>query len=143
MTDRPLHLRGSVAPPVKGAFISAMSLALTAGSVSYGNTLADHVRHVHHASMTPQDQDFLTARIDSKVAELKGDIRLNTQGIADLREHFADLSARMVSVPVDLAVVKTKVEALPGKAFVVTSAVGAVTGLTALLALLQKLGVVH
>ena len=44
---------------------------------------------------------------------------------------------------VDLATLTERVAHLPGKGFVVTSAVGAITAVTTLLILLQKIGVLH
>lgn len=93
--------------------------------------------------MTPQDQQLIEARLDVKVADIKGDVRLNTQGFAELRARFDEFAAKMATVPVDLAIVRTKVENLPSKGFVVTASVTSITALTAILVLFQKLGLLH
>lgn len=56
-------------------------------------------------------------------------------------EHVRAELAKLSEVPVKLATLTVKVDHLPGKGFVVGAGITAVTALTALLILLQKLGV--
>ncbi len=58
-------------------------------------------------------------------------------------EHVRAELAKLAAVPVDIATLKTKVEHLPGKGFVVTSAITTVAAVTGLLVLLQRLGILH
>lgn len=58
-------------------------------------------------------------------------------------EHVRAELAKLATVPVDIATLKTKVEHLPGKGFVVTSAVTTVAAITGLLVLFQRLGILH
>ena len=65
--------------------------------------------------MPTHDNALIQAQIETKVADLRGDIRLNTQGLENLRSRFDDLAAKMASVPVDLATLKERVAHLPTK----------------------------
>ncbi|MEG8016807.1 hypothetical protein [Sphingomonas sp. LR55] len=123
--------------------MGAMGAGITGAGVTFGQTPTSKPAGIQGSTMTPQDQEFIFAKVDGKLADMRSDVRLNTQGLADLKERFVELSGRMSSVPTDLATLKTKVDLLPGKGFVVTAAIGSVTGLTGLLILLQKLGVLH
>ena len=58
-------------------------------------------------------------------------------------EHVRAELAKLAAVPVDIATLKTKVDHLPGKGFVVTSAVTTVAAITGLLVLFQRLGILH
>ena len=66
--------------------------------------------------------------------------------IARLEAHMENVRGELVklaTVPVDLAIVKTRVEHLPGKGFVVTAALATVAGVSGLIGLLQHLGILH
>jgi len=67
------------------------------------------------SEMSPQDHTLFDAKIEAKVADLRGDIRLNTQGLSDLRSRFDDLAKRMADVPADIASLKVQVANLPTK----------------------------
>lgn len=71
--------------------------------------------------MTPQDQELIYAKVDAKMADMKGDLRLNTQGLAELKERFNDLYGKMASVPTDVAAMKRDIAHLPSKGFIVTA----------------------
>ena len=50
---------------------------------------------------------------------------------------------RLAGLPVDVARLDERIKHLPGKGFVVTSAVGTIGAITGLLVLLQHLGLLH
>lgn len=87
--------------------------------------------------MTQQEQDFIFAKMDAKVADIRGDVRLNTQSLSDLKDRFNDLSGKMGTVPTDIATLKTKVEHLPTKGFIVVATTGALGLVAALSAYIQ------
>jgi hypothetical protein len=65
--------------------------------------------------MTPQDHALIDAKIEAKVADLRGDIRLNTSGLASLGERLTDLAGKMATVPADIAAMKRDIAHLPSK----------------------------
>lgn len=132
---------GSTPLPKLAMVAGAVGASLSGVTVTYGQGSLVKPTALHTSSMTPQDQELILARVDAKMADLRGDVRLNTEALGNLKERFGELALRMTNVPSEMAALKTKVDALPGKGFVVTAAIGSVTGLTALLILLQKLGI--
>ena len=142
MTSRPPNTGGSTGLPPYAMVVGAVSASLTGIPMSYGDA-ALHKPVVRGSPMTPQDQELIYAKVDAKMADMKGDLRLNTLGLAELKERFNDLSAKMASVPADIAGMKRDIAHLPGKGFVFTVGVGTVTGIGALLIALQRLGILH
>ena len=65
--------------------------------------------------MTPQDQEFIFAKVDAKMADLRGDVRMNTQGLSELKARFDDLAKRMADVPTNVATITERVSHLPTK----------------------------
>lgn len=84
-------------------------------SVTYTSSSLDPAATNRTVGMTPQDQDLIFAKVDAKMADLRGDVRLNTQGLADLKERFSTLAGAMASVPADIASMKTSISHLPTK----------------------------
>ena len=90
-------------------------------------------------------------RLERDVADLKGaggDGTFNGMEprVAKLEAHMEHVRtelAKLADVPVDLAILKTKVEHLPGKGFIVSAAGTTIVMITGLLVLLQRLGVLH
>jgi hypothetical protein len=72
-----------------------------------------------------------------------GDMEARVAKLEAHMEHVRGELAKLASLPVEVATIKTKVEHLPGKGFVVTSAITTVAAVTGLLVLLQRLGVLH
>lgn len=56
--------------------------------------------------LSVQDQAWVESKIEARLAEHKTDVKLNTQGLADLKDRFKELNDKMASVPSDLTHVK-------------------------------------
>lgn len=114
MTNPPAD-SGTTRLPKLAMVAGAMTASMSGVQVSYGSTPGYGSGEVRGAAMTPQEQDLIFAKVDAKVADLRGDLRLNTQGLADLKERFGDLASKMASVPADLAAMKRDIAHLPSK----------------------------
>ena len=98
-----------------GAIVGAMAVAASGISVTYSQSVPYSTPVSAMSEMSPQDHTLFDAKIEAKVADLRGDIRLNTQGLSDLRSRFDDLAKRMADVPADIASLKVQVANLPTK----------------------------
>ncbi|QPI73906.1 hypothetical protein [Sphingobium sp. Cam5-1] len=56
-------------------------------------------------------------------------------------EHIRSELGKLSTLPMDMAVLKTRVDHLPTKGFIITSAISTVTAVVGLLALLSRLGI--
>ena len=98
-----------------GAVVSAMAIATPGVNFTFTPTLPYGANVSQSAPMTSQDHALLEAKFEAKLAEQKGDLRLNTQSLTDLKERFTDLSAKMATVPADVAAMKRDIAHLPTK----------------------------
>lgn len=103
--------------PIKavGAMASAMAVVTPAVSYTLTPTLPKGSAESRAMPISPQDLALIDAKIDAKLAEQKGDLKLATQTIGDLKERFNDLAAKMASVPTDIAGMKRDIAHLPSK----------------------------
>lgn len=115
MNSKPPTDAGATRLPRFAMAVGAVTASISTMPVTYGQTPAFDAGGVRGAAMTPQEQDFIFARVDAKVADLRGDIRLNTQGLAELKDRFNELAVKMAGVPADLAAMKRDIAHLPTK----------------------------
>ena len=55
------------------------------------------------------------ARTEARISDLKGDMRVVTEGLANLKSRFDELAGKMASVPADIAAMRRDVALLPSK----------------------------
>jgi hypothetical protein len=83
-------------------------------------------------SLKDGDGDGTSGGMEARIAKLEADM-----------EHVKKSIDRLVDVPTKLAVLEERVSHLPGKGFIVTAAIATIGGVTALMGLLQHLGLMH
>ena len=109
-----------------GAMATSLSIAPLTIYGSFAGSYAYASRAEQSRLMTPQDESLINARIDAKTAELRGDVRLNTQAVAEVKARLDDLSNRLASVPTDVAALKATVAELPRKGFIISATMGGI-----------------
>lgn len=80
----------------------------------------------------------LRSEMKADITQLRSEMKADT---AQLKSEIKTAGSDIIQLKVNFAALAEKVAGLPTKGFVVTSAIGTVTALTAILVLLSKLGV--
>jgi len=130
---------GATKLPQYAMFAGAISAGIGEGGVTFGLAQPTRPLIAQGATMTPQDQELIFAKVDAKIAGLQTDIKLNTQGFSDLKERFVDLSGKMSSVPADISAMKRDIAHLPSKEYLIKVAAGMLGLIAALITFGDKL----
>lgn len=94
-------------------------------------------------NLPPRENGGSGSNMEPRVARLESDMEHVKKSLEKLDARVETMRSDLGTVRIDVGQLKTKVEHLPSKGFVVTTGVGTVTALTAILILLQRLGVLQ